>query len=152
LILLAALVTGCASSHQPVEMSYGQSQERKLTAAVQLLEAGYPGEAANVLAAICEEPGVPGVTDEALFRLALLRLGETAGGPHSALRPRNVCKGIPSALSSQTAPLLDLSRSAPAVASSNLLVANSDLMARPRSAGCQSRPAVPQPLNQEIED
>ncbi len=52
-------------------------------------------EATSLLAAICAEPGVPGVTDEALFRLALLRLGSARRRRRSRIppaRPWNVCK------------------------------------------------------------
>ncbi len=71
---LAIAVTGCASSRPPAGMPYSELQRQKLSAAVRILEAGDVTEAGNMLATICEETAVPGVTDEALFQLALLRL------------------------------------------------------------------------------
>ena len=111
-ILLAVLVTGCASSSKLAGTPNGQAQERTLTAAVQLLEKGDTGEAAKMLAAICAEPGVPGVTDEALFRLALLRLGSETETerPDSARQTmeRLQTEYPASPWSKQAAPLLDL--------------------------------------------
>jgi hypothetical protein len=53
---------------------YNYAQERKLAAAVELQKEGNLSSAIKSLAALCAEPGVPGVTDEALFRLSLLYL------------------------------------------------------------------------------
>jgi hypothetical protein len=73
IFMLASVMAGCAS--RALERSYRSGQEWKLSRAVTLLEAGETTAAAQVLAAICAEPKVPGVTDEALFRLSLLQLG-----------------------------------------------------------------------------
>jgi hypothetical protein len=111
-ILLTILVTGCASSLRPAGVLHGQRQERKLTSAVRLLEKGETREATNLLAAICAEPGVPGVTDEALFRLTLLRLGSETDKewPRSARQTvERLQREYPaSPWSRQTAPLLEL--------------------------------------------
>jgi hypothetical protein len=126
LMLLTTLATGCASARKAVGVPYGQSQGRKLTAAVQLLERGDTREATNTLAAICAEPGVQGVTDEALFRLALLRLGsdtEKDGPPSARETAERLQREYPtSAWSRQAAPLLELLAS-----TSDLLRANHNL-------------------------
>lgn len=73
-IILAVHLTGCAALQKPGGLLYGHGQEQKLTAAVQQLRDGNLKTATSLLAAICAEPGVAGVTDEALFRLGLLYL------------------------------------------------------------------------------
>lgn len=73
-IILAAQLTGCAALQKPGGLLYGHGQEQKLTAAVQQLREGNIKTATILLTAICAEPGVTGVTDEALFRLGLLYL------------------------------------------------------------------------------
>lgn len=85
-LLLAIAVSSCASPRPPAGMPYSEIQAEKLTAAVRALEAGDATEAGNILATICEEAPVPGVTDEALFQLALLRLrlGAEKDEPDSA--------------------------------------------------------------------
>jgi hypothetical protein len=111
-LLLTMLVAGCASSRKPASVPYAQSQERRLAGAVQALAKGDTAEAAEVLADICAAPGVPGVTDEALFRLTLLRLGSQAEdeGPQSARRTvERLQREYPaSAWSRQAAPLREL--------------------------------------------
>lgn len=75
MILTMALVTGgCATLSRPGGILYQSGQKKKLARAVMLLETGKTSAAAEVLAALAAEPAVPGVTDEALFRLGLLRL------------------------------------------------------------------------------
>ena len=73
LVMLVAL-TGCASLTRPGAPFYQSGQERKLAGAVALLERKDLSAATEQLRAICADPGVPGVTDEALFRLGLLHL------------------------------------------------------------------------------
>jgi outer membrane protein assembly factor BamD (BamD/ComL family) len=111
-LLLTLLVSGCASSRQPAGVLHRRSQAQRLTAAVQLLEKGDTREATNMLAAICAEPPTPGVTDEALFRLALLQLGSETekDGPHSAHQAVDrLQREYPtSPWSKQAAPLLEL--------------------------------------------
>jgi hypothetical protein len=56
-------------------LSYRQNQGKKLAAAIKLQNEGKLSSAVEALIALCAERGVPGVTDEALFRLTLLYLG-----------------------------------------------------------------------------
>ena len=74
-IILALAMSGCTSLNQKGGIMHRFGQERKLAKAVTLLQEGKTSEAAALLTSICSETGVPGVTDEALFRLSLLRLG-----------------------------------------------------------------------------
>lgn len=74
-IILVIGLSGCATLTKPGGPFYGTGQKNKLSGALTLLQQGKSADAAEVLTAICEEPGVPGVTDEALFRLSVLRLG-----------------------------------------------------------------------------
>jgi hypothetical protein len=122
-MLLAILVAGCASSPRSAGVSYRQAQGRRLAAAVALLEKGEPGEAGNLLASVCAEPGVPGVTDEALFRLALLRLKTETEDEAARQTVERLQKEYPtSPWSRQAAPLLELLAS-----QRELLRANSNL-------------------------
>lgn len=74
IILLFAL-GGCASLRSGdggVVQRFSQS--RKLAGAKELLESGDRVEAAKALTAVIAAGDIPGITDEALFRLALLGL------------------------------------------------------------------------------
>lgn len=76
-ILIAALalsMSGCTTLGKPGGFLHRSGQERKLAQAAALLEQGNRSAATDLLAAISVEPGIAGVTDEALFRLSLLRL------------------------------------------------------------------------------
>ncbi len=65
--------SGCASlKGQSFVARFSQGQ--KLSEAVDSLKKGNPYRATKLLKQICAEKGVPGVTDEALFRLALLSI------------------------------------------------------------------------------
>ena len=75
IITLSLALSGCAGLTQSGGLLHGHGQKNKLARAVTLLEEGKTSAAAELLAAISAEQGVPGVTDEALFRLSLLRLG-----------------------------------------------------------------------------
>jgi hypothetical protein len=66
LLMLLVYVNGCAI------LKTGDGMHRELARATALLEAGDRAGAAVGFAAISDSSGVPGVTDEALFRLALL--------------------------------------------------------------------------------
>ena len=72
-ICVALMLCGCASL--PHWNSLITVRERKLAKAVILLEQGKTVAARDLLAILCAEPGVPRITDEALFRLSVLRLG-----------------------------------------------------------------------------
>ncbi|HET6420945.1 MAG TPA: hypothetical protein VFG19_12345 [Geobacteraceae bacterium] len=75
IIILAFGLGGCATLSQPGGPFYGVEQKKMLSDAVILLQQGKKARAAELLAAVCKAPPVPGVTDEALFRLGVLRLG-----------------------------------------------------------------------------
>lgn len=74
IIILVFGTVGCAAMSQPGGSLYRAGQERKLARAATLLEQGKTSAATELLAAVAAEPGVAGVTDEALFRLSLLHL------------------------------------------------------------------------------
>jgi hypothetical protein len=79
IIILALALSGCATMAQPGGIFYNQAQQRKLDKAVKLLQEKNTSTAEELLTSICSEPAVKGVTDEALFRLSLLRLGPAQG-------------------------------------------------------------------------
>ncbi len=77
LILIMTTVlalSGCATLAKPGGMLYRSGQEEKLAKAQTLLKHGKTSAATKLLTEVSVEPGVPGVTDEALIRLGLLRL------------------------------------------------------------------------------
>jgi hypothetical protein len=87
LIILLALATGgCATLTEPGGVFHQSALELKLSRAVTLLEQGKTSAAAELLTDICATSAVPGVTDEALFRLSLIRLGSVRemGGEEQA--------------------------------------------------------------------
>lgn len=55
--------------------TFQHDQEKKLAMAIKLQNGGKLTAALELLIALCAEPRAPGVTDEALFRLSLLHLG-----------------------------------------------------------------------------
>jgi hypothetical protein len=63
---------GCATTRKAD--FYNQEQRRKLALAQLLLEDNRVAAAKSLLSSISGEPGVAGVTDEALFRLSLINL------------------------------------------------------------------------------
>jgi len=73
IIFFMTCFSGCATVQKSLE---GQRQrfvqQEKLAQAVKLIEGGNTEKAASILAEIVAKPGLPGVTDEALFRLGLL--------------------------------------------------------------------------------
>lgn len=91
---------------------YRAAALRRLDRAVSMLEAGNVAGATKALRAICAGKGVPGVTDEALFRLALLTLKPAPERPASrqgAHYLRRLRDEYPSSSwSVQAAPILDL--------------------------------------------
>jgi uncharacterized protein YceK len=74
IIVIIALsgLSGCATIQKPDP--YEQEQKRKLALARMLLEDNRISAAKEILAAMSDEKMVSGVTDEAIFRLALLNL------------------------------------------------------------------------------
>lgn len=106
LIAIAAFFTGCATTKEapkplpkqpapsapkpkPAAKKREQVQmdrstaSKKLAKAVDLVEAGDAAGAIKTLTSIVNAKGVPGVTDEALFRLALLTLKPSPEAPAS---------------------------------------------------------------------
>jgi len=88
LILALALCSGCAAfqkiAGERSAPSQAEAQGKRLASAVALLQQGNNPGAVKALEAICAAPAVPGVTDEALFRLALLTLKASAERPASS--------------------------------------------------------------------
>lgn len=76
LCLIAALCSGCASTKSGGDGSMLQrySGSRQLVQAEDMLREGNTAGATKVLETLVSGPSLPGVTDEALFRLALLTL------------------------------------------------------------------------------
>lgn len=87
-ILAGIVLCGCAAGQkQDSSPFYRYSQGRKLASAVNRLGEGNASAAAAILTRICNEKGVAGVTDEALFRLSLLQLNpHNDRDAHTALR------------------------------------------------------------------
>lgn len=104
-------LTGCASMRGESGgfVNY-YTQSRSLSEAQELLEKGDTGAAAKTLAAICDAQAVSGVTDEALFRLALLSLKPSEKeSSHAQQLLSRLQKEFPaSQWSVQSAPLLEL--------------------------------------------
>jgi len=75
LTLLLLCLAGCTTFKEVQATVVGRyDASMKLSSAVSELEHGRTAAAASILEALVAEPGVKGVTDEALFRLSLLRL------------------------------------------------------------------------------
>jgi hypothetical protein len=74
-ILFALGLNACATMKVgDSQYIFRHNQEKKLAAAVKLQKEGKLSAAVESLKAICAERGVPGVTDEALYRLGMLYL------------------------------------------------------------------------------
>jgi hypothetical protein len=74
-ILLALGLNACATLNIGDDQNtFRNNQEKKLASAVKLQKEGKLPAAVESLKALCAERGVPGVTDEALFRLSMLYL------------------------------------------------------------------------------
>jgi hypothetical protein len=113
-MLATAFLGGCATTEKRESGGYLQrySDSRKLSSAVQLIAKGETAAAAKLLTGIVASPPAAGVTDEALFRLALLTLKPTTERPASAQGLqllRRLKKEFPaSSWSVQAVPLLEL--------------------------------------------
>jgi len=76
IITLSYLVYGCSTLNpQGVSLLHRLDQGAKLSAAKDMLKKGDIDRAIEILTRISTDKGMPGVTDEALFRLALIHLG-----------------------------------------------------------------------------
>ncbi len=73
-------LTSCAWTNKMDDSFVSRNtQEKRLALAKKLLADNKVAAATDVLVKVCSGKGVPGVTDEALFRLALLYLGSGQG-------------------------------------------------------------------------
>ena len=70
---------GLASGNKEVNHMPYKSQALKLESAKRLISQNKVSAATEMLVGICSAKGVPGITDEAMFRLALLYLGTGQG-------------------------------------------------------------------------
>lgn len=79
-LLLWVFVAGCTVFDKAVSPARKISeQERSFAGALQFLRAGNEQQARELLEKVSEAPAVSGITDEAIFRLALLKLGDYGG-------------------------------------------------------------------------
>ena len=114
LLVAVPLFGGCATTNKGDSGGFMQrySESRKLTHAVELIGRGDSAGAARTLTALCNGSALPGVTDEALFRLALLSLKPNAEKPASAHANqllKRLKKEYPaSPWTAQAAPLVEL--------------------------------------------
>ena len=116
LILILSLCFGCATTRPGEKHEAGflqrRSESKQLAAAVTLLQRGDHAGAVKALEAICSDIPVPGVTDEALFRLALLSLkpsAERSASPQVHQLLKRLKKEYPaSPWTAQAAPLVEL--------------------------------------------
>jgi hypothetical protein len=109
ILLVLALLSACASTGGKGQRP---NASRQLAQAVALLDKGDAAGATRLLSAVCSEPPEPHVTDEALFRLALLTLkpaperSASARGPQLLKRLKREYPGSPWTV--QAAPLMEL--------------------------------------------
>ncbi|MBI2353950.1 MAG: tetratricopeptide repeat protein [Deltaproteobacteria bacterium] len=83
LLVLLLFSGGCGTiAGKPSLMFAPPEQKRKLASALEFLRAGNEKQAREVLEQVTVAPPLGGVTDEAIFRLALLHLGD--GGKDAA--------------------------------------------------------------------
>lgn len=97
LCLAALLCAGCATTgHGEGHFMDRYSGSRQLARAETMLKEGDTHGAIQTLDAICDGPAVAGVTDEALFRLALLTLKAKPGSAHAQHLLKRLKKEYPS--------------------------------------------------------
>ncbi|HIJ94777.1 MAG TPA: tetratricopeptide repeat protein [Desulfuromonadales bacterium] len=122
--------SGC--SHLPGRNNVLSAQgvapvERSFAAALQQLRAGNEAAAAELLDRVVNSASLPGVTDEALFRLALLELPGDSGGGEARARELldQLIRYYPASIwSKQAAPLAQYLRGAAAVKARNQQIKN----------------------------
>lgn len=113
-IVAASLLAGCATTNNGESGGFLQrySGAKKVAHAVDLLNRGDSSGAVKELNAVCAASPVTGVTDEALFRLALLSLKPSTEKPASAQGHqllKRLKKEFPdSPWTAQAAPLIEL--------------------------------------------
>lgn len=76
IVALSCVVSGCTTLNlQGTSLLHQLNQRSKLSSAKEMLRKGDENSAIKLLSQISADKGVPGITDEALFRLALIHLG-----------------------------------------------------------------------------
>ena len=121
LVIAVALCAGCAGPQKPAAGGPGNFLQRygehrrlsgKLAEALGMLEKGDSPAAARTLSEVCSGSSLPGVTDEALFRLALLTLKpapERPISPQARQLLQRLKREFPaSPWTAQAAPLIEL--------------------------------------------
>jgi hypothetical protein len=78
-LAFAVGLNGCAGTMKPEVGNYVKTQTLRLESAKKLIKENRISAATELLNSICSAKGIPGITDEAMFRLALLYLGEGQG-------------------------------------------------------------------------
>ncbi|MEI8356336.1 MAG: tetratricopeptide repeat protein [Deltaproteobacteria bacterium] len=76
ILALAIGVNGCTEIAKRDSNDYIKTQTSRLQSAKRLIIENKISAATETLNSICSAKGIPGITDEAMFRLALLYLGE----------------------------------------------------------------------------
>jgi len=110
LIVVAVLLAGCSTTTSKGGWRADRYPgSRELPAAVDLMRNGNTAAAKKLLTAICNAPATAGVTDEALFRLALISLKTDSDREGSAYRLlRRLKREFPvSPWTAQAQPLLE---------------------------------------------
>lgn len=107
--LLLILLSGCATTGPGGSLLTRLSEGRRLSEAIDHLEKGNLDAAATALETITRQPAVSGITDEALFRLALIRLpnGKDGSSQTTALLERLIRDYPGSPWTKQGVPLLE---------------------------------------------
>ena len=85
-LLILFLLSGCATVRETVDRVIKPSPANRLDAAIAMIEKNDSAGAMSLLESVTNDNSKPGVTDEALFRLALLQLKGTVDRD-SALQP-----------------------------------------------------------------
>ncbi|QXE89855.1 hypothetical protein KP001_15680 [Geomonas subterranea] len=114
IISLAALLGGGCATTGPGGGTFldRYSGSRQLAQAETMLKEGDSPGAAHALEAVCNAPAVAGVTDEALFRLALLTLKSKPGSAQAQQLLKRLKKEYPgSQWTALAAPVADLANS-----------------------------------------
>lgn len=115
LLLAAAFLTGGCAAFVAKDVPAVKTKdvpgvERSFSAALQFMRTGDESSARDLLERIVDEPPLVGVTDEALFRLAVFNLGDEHGKGETRARKlleRLTAEFPASSWSRQAAPLLE---------------------------------------------
>jgi hypothetical protein len=106
--LLLITLSGCAGILGALGIEGGSGRRRNLANAVDMTKAGLDNEARHFLELVIDDTREEGVTDEALFRLAILQFndGELGGGKSSLALLEKLKNNYPSSVwTRQSAPL-----------------------------------------------